>query len=111
MGSYYANKIRELIDAADIMDAYDKQENELIKLTGFNVSTLVNKLKAGYTIEPPKDDKRTPHLINYACSDDWAQGMRDLYIINQGYTWDDLTDYEKRLMYETLKYELYKKRR
>ena len=33
---------------------YEYYENALIKLAGFNLVTLVELLKQGYTIEPPK---------------------------------------------------------
>lgn len=54
---FYDETLRE---AADILNTYVEQENDLIKLAGFNLRILINKLKAGYTIEPPTEDKLTP---------------------------------------------------
>lgn len=104
--SYYGDSLRE---TANYFDRYVEDELELIKLAGFNLSTLIDKLKAGYTIEAPKEKDWAPHLLSCACSDDWAQGMTEVYMLNVDYGWDDLTDYEKRLVYESQKYLLNKK--
>lgn len=91
----------------DLLNSYHELEDELIMLTGFNVRTLVDKLEAGYTIEPPEDDKCTLHLVDIAGVDDNFA----VYMMGPGVEWDDLTKYEKRLIYESQKYLLNKKRR
>lgn len=79
------------------LDSYHELEDELIMLTGFNVSTLVNKLKAGYTIEPPVEENLTPHLVDISSmlGDYWDQDFR-VYEMAPGVEWDDLTEYEQR---------------
>lgn len=57
--SYYSDSLRE---AANYFDRYVEDKVELIKLAGFNLSTLIDKLKAGYTIEAPKEK---PSLNDY----------------------------------------------
>lgn len=109
MGMCFYDEI--LRGAADCLKTYIERENELIALAGFNLETLINKLKAGYTIEAPKEKDWAPHLFNCACSDDWAQGMTEVYVLNIDYSWDDLTDDEKRKLYESQRYLLNKKRR
>lgn len=96
-----------LREAADCLNTYVERENDLIKLAGFNLRALIDKLKAGYTIEAPKEENLTPHLVDVSYVDDNFA----VYVMGPGVEWDDLTDHEKRLVYETLKYELYKKRR
>lgn len=66
-----------LREKADLLNIYVERENELMVVAGFDLKTLINKLKNGYTIESPKENNSTPHLINCACSDDWTRGMRD----------------------------------
>lgn len=98
MNAYYANKLTE---AAKVIDAYDEQELELIKLAGFNLSTLIEKLKAGYTIEAPKENL-APHLVDVTSmlGDYWSQGFR-VYHMAPGVEWDDLTEYEQRKFLES----------
>lgn len=102
--SFYDETLRE---AADCLNAYVELENELIKLAGFNLQTLIDKLKAGYTIEPPTEENLTPHLIDVTCSDDWGQGIR-VYEIGIDVEWGDLTEYEKQKLYESQMYRLNK---
>lgn len=48
--SYHSDN---LIEAANCLNSYVDLENELIKLAGFNLRTLIDKLKAGYTLQEP----------------------------------------------------------
>lgn len=95
---FYDETLRE---AADCLNAYVERENELIKLAGFNLQILIDKLKAGYTIEAPKKENLTPHLVDITSmlGDYWAQGFR-VYEMAPGVEWDDLTDYEQRKFLE-----------
>lgn len=96
-----------LREAADCLNAYVEWENELIELAGFNLQILIDKLRAGYTIEPPAEEKLTPHLLDVTCSDDWGRGIR-VYEIGIDVEWDDLTEYEKQKLYESQRYQLNK---
>lgn len=85
---------------------YKDLEKELIELTGYNFDTLIDKLKAGYTIED-REENLTPHLVDITYVDDNFA----VYVMGPDVKWDDLTDYEKRLVYESQKYRADKARR
>ena len=103
---YDADQIRE---AADTLESYVDLENELIKLAGFNLITLIDKLKAGYTLQEPSPIKYmpdgTPHLIDVTNSYDaiYRYG-KPVYALNIGVTWDDLDEEEQRILSESLEY-------
>lgn len=50
-----------------------------------------------------------PHIIDVTDSYDREHSLYPVYTINVGYTWDDLTDDEKRAIYDSQRYLLYKK--
>lgn len=99
---YQADTLRE---AADILQDYVDLENDLIKLAGFNLRTLIDKLKAGYKLEEPTQPAigyipdGTPHLLDITTSEYYQA----IYELNIDVSWEDLNDYEKRLMYESLR--------
>lgn len=105
---YNAEQIRE---AANCLNSYVDLDNELIKLAGFNLRTLIDKLKAGYTLElqEPSPIKYmpdgTPHLIDATTSYDaiYRHG-KPVYVLNIGVTWDDLDEEEQRILSESLEY-------
>lgn len=43
----------ELYEYARILERYERLENELIKLAGCNLESIIGKLALGYTLEPP----------------------------------------------------------
>ena len=43
-----------LFEYGKLIQRYEKAESQLIMLTGCNLDTLLTKLYAGYTLEPPK---------------------------------------------------------
>lgn len=112
--SYQADQLRE---AAGVLENYVDLENELIKLAGFNLRTLIDKLTAGYTLQEPTPsspikftEDGTPHLIDATTSYDaiYRYG-KPVYILNIGVTWDDLDEEEQRILSESLEY--YKQRK
>ena len=50
-----------------------------------------------------------PHIIDVTDSYDVEHRPYPVYAINVGYTWDDLTDDEKRAIYDSQRYLLYEK--
>lgn len=52
-----------------------------------------------------------PHIIDVTDSYDVEHRPYPVYAINVGYTWDDLTDDEKRAIYDSQRYLLYEKER
>lgn len=83
---------------------YKDLEKELITLTGHNLERLVHELKNGASIVYP--DESTPHLVDVSYVDDNFA----VYVMGPDVEWDDLTDYEKRLVYESQKYRADKAR-
>lgn len=106
----YCYTVDQIREGADVLQSYVDLENDLIKLAGFNLRSLIDKLKNGYTIEEPKEENLTPHLVDISDMDDWIYGHQ-VFEIGVGVEWDDLTDYEKRKIYESQHYRLYKKRK
>lgn len=105
---YQADQLRE---AAGVLENYVNLENDLIRLAGFNLITLIDKLKAGYTLQlqEPSPVKYmpdgTPHLIDATTSYDaiYRHG-KPVYALNIGVTWDDLDEEEQRILSESLEY-------
>lgn len=102
---YQADTLRE---AADILQDYVDLEDDLIKLAGFNLCTLIDKLKFGYKLEEPTQPAigyapdGAPHLVDITTS----EYNLAIYELNVDVSWEDLNDYEKRLMYESLRDQL-----
>ena len=88
-----------LRDAADCLNRYVELEHDLIALTGINFMTLIDKLKAGYTIEAPKEENLTPHLLDATSLifGDLRPKNR-VYIVTKDIEWEDLTKYEQRTL-------------
>lgn len=102
----YCRTADTLREAADCLNTYVEHENELIALAGFNLQTLIDKLKTGYTLQTPQTPSQidytpdgAPHLVDITTSEyDLA-----IYELNIDVSWEDLNEYEKRLMYESLR--------
>ena len=43
-----------IFEYAKLLSRYEKAEQQLIMLAGCNLDTIIRKLMAGYTLEPPK---------------------------------------------------------
>lgn len=103
---YQADQLRE---AAGVLENYVDLENELIKLAGFNLRTLIDKLKAGYTLQEPSPIKYMPdgmpHLIEATTSyDAICRYGKPVYVLGIGVTWDDLDEEERRILSESQEY-------
>lgn len=46
--------VNVLFEYGKLIQCYEQAESQLIMLTGCNLDTLLKKLYAGYTLEPPK---------------------------------------------------------